>query len=162
MVGKSIRLKFSYYSKESGKYFLKRNIFKSYTAESVKFYFGCQHLMDKISPMSSSLLFYLGETMDPATNEVATTKTTIRKFQEFRKSIGIKACSSAAVNKGFKELKATNLLIKTPEEGNSIVNPRYLFRETEEVRKACLNKLLSYTHDGEWLDTNLFQALGIS
>lgn len=146
---------------EEGKYKIKKTFTKKYTKEHVRFFFDWQHRLMSLSPTSISLLFYLTEHMDSVTNEVCHNKATIRRYQEFRKSIGKKVCSDAAVRKGFQQLKKNNVLISTPEIGNYIVNPVYLYKETDDCRKICINRLLDKTQDINWNETNLCEALGI-
>jgi DNA-binding transcriptional regulator YhcF (GntR family) len=151
-----------YYSKDKDKIFTKISYHKSYTAEKVSFYFGWQHLLTKNSITSISLLMFLAEKMDENTNEVSHSATIIRKYIEFRVAAGMKECSVAVVRKGFQQLKKNNILIQTNEIGNYVVNPRCLFKGTEENRRRCINRLLESMKHADWSNSNVFKALGIT
>lgn len=139
----------------------KRNYYRRYTKEHFRYFLNWHHRLMELSPTSISLLFYLAEQMDEITNEVYHNQATIRRYQNFRKKIGKKACSDATVRKGFQQLKRSNVIISTNEKGNYIVNPIYLYKESDEYRRICINKLLEHTKDIEWANTNLLEALGL-
>jgi hypothetical protein len=146
---------------EDGKYFTKKPFHKKYTKEHFRFFLDWQHRLLALSPITISLIFYLAEHMDDMTNEVTHNKAMIRRYQNFRIKIGKKPCSDSAVRKGFQQLKRNHVLISTPEIGNYIVNPIYMFKENDELRRICINKLLDNTKDINWSGTNLCEALGI-
>ncbi|HEY0030774.1 MAG TPA: hypothetical protein VGC65_08450 [Bacteroidia bacterium] len=131
------------------------------TKAHVKFYFNWQHHLTKLSPVTISLLFFLAERMHESTNEITHSQAIIRQFHNYRKRAGCKAITDAAVRKGFQQLKQHLLLINTPERGNYIVNPRFLFKESEEVRRVTINMLLNEIDHKKWHHTNVYQALGV-
>ena len=156
-----IRARVNYYSKDKDGTYTKKSFYKNCVKESVKSYFNWHHLLAKLSPTTLSVLFYLAEKMDEENNEISHNKTIIRSYQEFRQSIGLKKCSDSAVKSAYQDLKKTNIFIQTPERGNYVVNPIYLFKGSEESRRHCINTLLEHTKHTHWDKTNLQDALNI-
>lgn len=161
MIKQIMIARMSYYAANQDNIKLKNTFTKTLTCERVKMYYNCQHLFAELSPITHSLIIFLSENMDPFTNEIYTSKTTVRKYIEFRKLISLKPCSESAVRKAFQILRKRGILITTPEEANNIVNPKYLYKGSETERRLCVNKLLSQCIKTEWAKTNLKDALGV-
>ena len=159
MAKETITARLTYQRKDKDGVYLKQSYHKTYTNKGVKFYFGWQHVFTKVSKTSFSVLIYLAEHMNKATNEITVTETTIRNYIEFRQRCGMTKCSEAVVRKAIQQLKTHHVLIKTVERANYIVNPRYLFYEDGDVRRVTINRLLENTKDPQWGATNLEEAL---
>lgn len=156
-----IRTRVDYYTRDREGIFSKASYHKRYVKSGVKIYFNWQHDFEKLSPTTRGVFFYLAEIMDRATNEISTSVSTIRTYNEHRKKWGMRAVSEAVLRKAFIQLKRNNVLITTLERGNCIVNPIYAYKESEDCRRAYINKLLEHTKEKSWLKTNLFEALRI-
>ena len=152
--------KSKYWSRDKNGYKTRKWFSKKFEKRSIKCYFNWHHKLLHTSPASISLLFFLAERMDVVTNEIRHDTKTIRDYQEFVVKVGNTSYSVAAVRKSFLQLKEQAMIISTPRRGLYRVNPRFLYLGSEEDRRACLSTLMDFSQQEEWVNTNIFIALG--
>lgn len=133
---------------------------KQFSAESYKVYDNVQYKLEKLDKCSTLLFHYLCEQMD-FSNNIEHTQALRRDFiAHLKKNLG-QSYEDDTVKKAFSKLVKELLIINYDVRSSFTVNPRHVFKGSEEQRKKLIQTLIKSLNKPKGTKSNYKKALGL-
>jgi hypothetical protein len=159
-MGKTINVKYVIYVKEED-LMLPKYVTKQYTTVGYILYENVQYKIAKLDKCAMLLFHFLAEKMDQSNNITHTVALRKEFVAHANKNLSIDF-KDDTVKKAFSQLVKNDLIIKYDVKSDFTMNPRHVFKSTEENRKKLLQTLIK-TFSAYNLNTksNYKSALGL-
>jgi hypothetical protein len=133
---------------------------KQFSSESYKLYDNVQYKLAKLDKCSTLFFFYLCEQMDPSNNITHTQALREGFIAHARKNLG-EPYENETVKKAFSKLVKELLIINYDIRADCTMNPRHVFKGSEEARKELIQKLIKALINLNVTKSNYKKALGL-
>jgi hypothetical protein len=159
-MGKTINVKYKIYVVEEG-IKLPKYLTTKYTTFGYKMYNNVQYKLASIDKCAMLLFHFLAEKMDES-NNVTHTEVIRNEFMAHAKKNLNLDFKDDTIKKAFYQLVKEDLIIKYKLRSEFTLNPRHVFKSTEEDRKKLIQTLINtFSNFKSNTKSNYKKALGI-
>jgi hypothetical protein len=133
---------------------------KQFSTESYKVYDNVQYKLAKLDKCATLLFHYLCEQMDCSNNIVHVQALRKGFIAHGKKNLG-SSFEDDTVKKAFSKLVKQLLIINYDVKSDFTMNPRHVFKGSEEQRKRLIQTLIKTFNESQVTKSNYKKALGL-
>jgi hypothetical protein len=133
---------------------------KQFSTESYKVYDNVQYKLAKLDKCATLLFHYLCEQMDSSNNIVHVQALRKGFIAHANKNLG-HPFEDDTVKKAFSKLVKQLLIINYDVKSDFTINPRHVFKGSEEQRKKLIQTLIKTFNKSQFTKSNYKKALGL-
>jgi hypothetical protein len=140
-MGKTINVKYVIYVEDED-LFLPKYVTVKYTASGYMLYENVQYKIAQLNKCAMLLFHFLSEKMDLSNNIVHTVALRKEFITHANKNLSLDF-KDDTVKKAFSQLVKKDLIIKYDVKSDFTMNPRHVFKSSEENRKKLIQALIN-------------------